>query len=120
MPYLPARLVAGKRYSTVNRIGKIGMPLLVMHSRADELVPYAQGRRNFDAAFEPKDFVELSGTHSEGFKTSGAVYTGGLAVFLRKWLNYDAVARKYTVMPTPLSAGVKVEKLSGAVLDFRR
>lgn len=120
MPYLPARLIAGNRYVTIDRVGKIGMPLLVMHSREDELVPYSQGRKNFDTAFEPKDFVELSGTHSEGFKTSGAVYTSGLTDFLRKRLNYDAAARKYVVMPTPLSAGVKVEKLSGAVLDFRR
>jgi len=65
-------------------------PVMVLHSREDELVPFAFAMRLFEAADEPKQFVELVGNHSEGFLLSGDVYTGAW----RKWLdsvkNYQA------------------------------
>ena len=38
------------------------VPMLVVHGDADEAVPYASGRANFDAAPEPKHFLTLFGT----------------------------------------------------------
>jgi fermentation-respiration switch protein FrsA (DUF1100 family) len=60
----------------------IATPLLLLHSAQDEIVPYALGRRVFDAAPEPKHFVELSGGHNDGFLRSEPGYSAALKAFL--------------------------------------
>ncbi len=52
------------------------VPKLFAHSRNDDLVPFEMGRRLFDAAPAPKEFVELTGGHNEaGWATSAAYWT---------------------------------------------
>ncbi len=63
-----------------------GVPLLIVHSRDDELIPIAHGRRLFEAAPEPKHFLEISGTHGDGFYTSGEQYIEGLRDFFQRYL----------------------------------
>mgnify|MGYP000089750498 CR=1 FL=1 len=63
-PYLPARWLCRYRYNTLARLPKIQCPILVIHSRFDEIVPYEHGRRLFAAAGEPKRFLELQGDHN--------------------------------------------------------
>jgi len=60
----------------------VNAPVLVLHSPTDEIVPYAQAKKNFNAAKEPKQFVELKGDHNDGFLTSGETYTKGINKFL--------------------------------------
>jgi uncharacterized protein len=81
MPML-ADLVQGG-YDTLADVKRVNVPVLVLHSPKDEIVPYAQGKGLFDAAAEPKQFVELKGGHNDGFLTSGKVYTEGLEKFLK-------------------------------------
>jgi fermentation-respiration switch protein FrsA (DUF1100 family) len=73
-PYMPVRLFARFKYNTRASLEKVRCPVLVMHSRDDELVPYEFGTRLFDAAGEPKQFVEIFGGHNDGFLLSGDVY----------------------------------------------
>ncbi len=73
-PYMPVRLFAFFRYNTRAHLAKVRCPVLVMHSREDELVPFEFGQRLFEAAREPKRFVELRGGHNDGFLTSGDLY----------------------------------------------
>jgi len=82
----PAVWLSSFRYDAAARVRDLGCPKLVVHSREDRLVPFALGRRLFEAAAEPKEFLEISGTHNEGFLTSGTVYTEGLDDFLRRHL----------------------------------
>ena len=42
---------------------RIGSPVLFLHSREDTVIPFEEGRRLFDAAPSPKQFVEVSGGH---------------------------------------------------------
>lgn len=64
-PFLPARL--GRiRYDTRAKVARARMPVLVMHSRTDEIIPYAQGRAVYEAAPEPKVWYDLPGGHNEG------------------------------------------------------
>ncbi len=64
-PWLPVRLISSIRYDTHSRLPGIRMPLLVMHSRNDELVGFHHAEANFRVANEPKIFWELFGTHNE-------------------------------------------------------
>ena len=81
-PYLPVRLLARVRYDNLARLGDINAPMLIMHSRADEIVSYRHARRLFEAAREPKRFFELSGGHNESFSVKQEEWVKALGDFL--------------------------------------
>ena len=60
-PYLPVDLLLLDRYESKTYIANIGMPLLILHGEADEVVPVAMGREMFKLAREPKRIVTFPG-----------------------------------------------------------
>ncbi len=72
------------RFNTADKVGRVSCPILVTHSPADELVPYAMGRRLFDIAREPKHFLPLRGGHNEREYLDDAVYRETLCRFLQQ------------------------------------
>ena len=81
-PYLPVNYLARIHYPSIDRIDKINSPLLCIHSREDEIIPYRLGRALYDRAAEPKYFLEITGGHNGGFLESGRRYTAGLDAFI--------------------------------------
>lgn len=69
-------------YPSLGRMPRIVAPLLVLHGREDELIPFAQGRQLYEAAPGPKRFVELKGGHNNAFAISRNVYRDALANFV--------------------------------------
>lgn len=86
-PVLPVRHVVGMSYDNLKRIGKIRCPVLIVHSRDDEIIPFEHGKRLFEAATEPKEFLEIRHGHNDGFVLSGALYVDGLANFLARYVD---------------------------------
>lgn len=86
-PWLPARRLARYDYATLVDLGAVRCPVLVVHSPDDEIVPYAHGRRLYEAAPGPKEFLTLRGDHNMGFLLSGRVYVDGLDRFLGRHLD---------------------------------
>ena len=80
--FLPVRLLSRFEYDTLANLARISAPVLVAHSREDEIVPFSHGERLFDAAGQPKQFLVLSGGHNEGFIFTRAEWIRGLADFL--------------------------------------
>ncbi len=66
-PWLPIRLLARIRYDSLERLALVRSPVLMIHSRQDDIIPFAHGQRLFAAAREPKRFLEVAGGHNEGF-----------------------------------------------------
>jgi fermentation-respiration switch protein FrsA (DUF1100 family) len=62
-PYFPIRLLIRNPFESINRIDRIGSPVLFLHSPEDTVIPFAEGRKLFAAAPAPKQFVEVSGGH---------------------------------------------------------
>jgi len=62
-PFFPVRLIIRNPFESIRRIERIGSPVLFLHSPEDTIIPIAEGRRLFDAAPPPKQFVEVSGGH---------------------------------------------------------
>jgi len=87
-PFLPVRLLCRLSYDNLGRIGRIDAPVLIAHSRDDDIIPYSHGRSLFDAAREPKDFVELQGGHNDGFIFTREEWPRKLADFLGNHRNY--------------------------------
>ena len=82
-PFLPIKLLVRARYDNLAKIGKISCPVLIMHSPQDDIVPFAMGRRLYEAAPEPKTFFEMKGPHNGGFLDTGRAYEEAVAQFLK-------------------------------------
>lgn len=82
-PWIP-RFLISTRFDNLAKLPGIRLPKLFLHSREDDVVPYEQARRNFAAAAEPKTFVELQGTHNDGFRDSQPAYGRAIADFLAR------------------------------------
>ncbi|HEX5385629.1 MAG TPA: alpha/beta hydrolase [Gemmatimonadales bacterium] len=82
-PFFPVRLLARSRFSSIDKIGRVAMPKLFLHASVDRMTPLALGRRLYDAAAEPKAFIELAGGHADAYDADSAAYFGAIASFLR-------------------------------------
>jgi uncharacterized protein len=87
-PYIPVRWIAGSRFNSIEKISRVRVPKLFLHARGDEVIPLAHGRRLFEAALQPKTFVELEGGHGDAFDVDSANYFGSIAKFLRHLASY--------------------------------
>lgn len=85
-PFFPVRLLARIRLDAKTAVASVTAPVLVIHSAGDEIVPLGHGRALFDAAPEPKRFLELRGGHNDGFLVSRDIYVAGLSKFLQEIL----------------------------------
>ncbi len=81
-PFLPVRLLSRYRYDTRSLLPGIRVPVLVVHSPDDEIIPFDHGKALFETANEPKEFLKIFGDHNGGFYNSGDIYFNGLKEFL--------------------------------------
>jgi fermentation-respiration switch protein FrsA (DUF1100 family) len=82
-PFFPIALIATQRFASIDRIQAVAMPKLILHSPEDAVIPYAHGRRLFEAAPPPKRFVDIRGGHEYAYRIDRAVYFGAIEEFLR-------------------------------------
>jgi hypothetical protein len=82
-PYLIVRPFAKYSFNTIEYIKNVKCPILFIHSRSDEIVPFEFGLRLYSAAKGVKEFVEIFGGHNDGFLYSGQIYREGLADWLK-------------------------------------
>jgi len=85
-PYVPVRLLLRFKYNTTEYLARINCPVLIVHSRDDEIMPFSHGWRLFEMAKKPKEFLEITGSHNEGFIISGRHYEEGLNTFISEYI----------------------------------
>ena len=83
-PILPVRLLSRYNYPTLENIYHITCPKLFIHSKDDEIIPFSLGMKNYESAPEPKMFLEIQGSHNDGFIVTGSKYIEGIAKFINK------------------------------------
>ncbi len=106
-PYMPVRWFAFFRYDTRAHIRQVHCPVLVMHSRTDELVPFEFGVRLYEAANEPKQFAEILGSHNDSLEVAGDAYRDAW----RTWL--DSVSRVGERESRPLAPDARASAVDG-------
>jgi hypothetical protein len=84
--FLPVRALATNQFDNESRVAEIEAPKLFIHSRGDRVVPFRLGRRVYEAAAEPKQFLEIQGGHNDGFLVSSEVYLETIDDFLETHL----------------------------------
>jgi uncharacterized protein len=60
-PLVPVSWLMHDQYRSVEIIGRVKAPILVMHGTADRIIPFVFGEELFAAAPEPKRFVRFDG-----------------------------------------------------------
>lgn len=83
-PWFPAHALIRYRYPVAEHVRTLRCPLLIVHSRDDEVVPFRHAERLFALASGPKELLVIEGMHHNGYRTTGARYEEGLASFLAR------------------------------------
>ena len=83
MPWLPIGGLISTKYESLSKIARLHMPLLILHGDRDEIVPFDQGQRLFEAANEPKSFYTIPGAHhNDTYMVGGEAYFSRIQSFL--------------------------------------
>lgn len=65
-PFLPLSLVMQDQFRSDEIIGRIKVPLLVLHGERDQVIPFAQGQELYELANAPKRFLRFpTGRHTD-------------------------------------------------------
>jgi len=82
-PFVPKFLLATKMDSAA-RVKTITIPKLFIHSINDEIIPFRLGKKLFDAASAPKEFLEITGGHNTNHVDSREKILNALREFLKR------------------------------------
>jgi len=82
-PLLSKIIISRYHFNSLAQVKKIHCPLLVLHSRQDDVIPFMSGAKLYNAANNPRNFVELIGDHNSGFMQSQPAYEEVIASFLK-------------------------------------
>lgn len=77
------------RYSfdSLKKIKKVSSPVLLIHSPADEVIPFELGQRLFESIQSKKAFLQIKGGHNDGFMNSISSYMSAIGSFSQSPLN---------------------------------
>jgi fermentation-respiration switch protein FrsA (DUF1100 family) len=81
-PFIP-QCILSSRFDSKEKIARVGIPKLIIHSEDDEIVPFWLGESLFEAAEPPKAFLKISGSHNDGFLVSEALLKQKIPEFLK-------------------------------------
>jgi len=82
-PFIPS-FIYKTAFNALEKIKRVKAPTLHFHSRTDEIVPYELGRRLFDSAPGPKEFVDLQGGHNDSFLISSDLFIEKTDAFISR------------------------------------
>jgi fermentation-respiration switch protein FrsA (DUF1100 family) len=87
-PFLPVfDALLFDRYPLAEQLREVRVPLLVLATERDEVVPAELSRRVFDAAAEPKRYVALDASHhNDAALLAGEEMLAAVTSFLDEWL----------------------------------
>ncbi len=80
--FLPVRALLWDEYPSIDRIGEVATPTLVIAGSADSIVPFAQSRAIYDAAPAPKELLVIDGAdHNDPALFSGSAVIDAITRF---------------------------------------
>ena len=81
-PFLPVQFFLRTRFDAELKIRSLHIPLLFFHGTDDSIIPYRLGRKLFDAANPPKQFVDVPGAgHNDVFLIGSNSYLEQIRTF---------------------------------------
>lgn len=89
-PFIPVKLLATVEYDSISKLHLIQVPVLIIYSPDDRIIPPRHGEDLFAAANEPKQKLAIPGGH-ECADYAPDVYREGIAQFLSAYNLLPAV-----------------------------
>ncbi len=85
-PYLPVDLLLNQRFDSIDKVGKLKIPVLLIHGTWDEKVPWQMSQRLFDAAPQPKVLKLIEGgEHSNSGGIASVEYKDAITAFVHRY-----------------------------------
>ncbi|HRK33595.1 MAG TPA: alpha/beta hydrolase [Candidatus Hydrogenedentes bacterium] len=81
-PIIPVDRLLKHRFENDVKLPYIKVPVLIIHSPDDTIIPFHHGVGLYELAREPKSFLELAGDHNECIYRSEQRFKDGLREFL--------------------------------------
>jgi len=72
-PFVPVRLLMKDQFRSDERIGRVSVPVLIMHGERDKVVPFSLGERLHALVRSEKRFVRFPNGGHEGLDAHGAL-----------------------------------------------
>ena len=92
-PLFPVRLLTRYDYNAKKYLQAATCPVLIVHSREDEIVPFEHGEQLYAAAHEPKQLLEIHGGHNTSLILSHDLWMNGVGAFLDRHMNVANTAK---------------------------
>jgi hypothetical protein len=89
-PWLPVRWLSRMKYRTAEYVKDVRCPVLVIHSRTDDMIAFHHAEKIFAAAPRPKRLLEIHGAHNGAFLDSADIYNPALRQFFAEALGRSA------------------------------
>jgi fermentation-respiration switch protein FrsA (DUF1100 family) len=83
-PFIPG-FIYKSRFDSVSGIRDVIVPKLIIHAKNDEIVPLELGKRIYDSASEPKEFVPIDGGHNDAFLVSDEMFIREIKSFTERY-----------------------------------
>lgn len=97
-PWLPVQLILSQKFDSVDKIGRVRMPVLIVHGAGDRFVPSRFSQALYEAAPEPKKLLLVDGaTHNNSMSAGSAEYRRAL----EELFGVSASAAKELEFPPP-------------------
>ena len=81
-PLIPWQYLLRNKFDSLSKIREVHMPVLIIHSSDDDVVSFNDSRRLCALANEPKELVEIHGSHRDGFFHSFDLYYDKVSRFV--------------------------------------
>ena len=81
-PWLPVRWMARYDHPTRDFVAEVECPVLIVHSRNDEIVPFHHGEAIFENVSSQRYFLTIFGSHNYAFLEDSDTYMQGVGTFL--------------------------------------
>jgi uncharacterized protein len=83
-PFLPMHLIVRNKFPSIDKIERVLIPKLFIHSSDDIIIPISDGMALYKKALPPKRFLEIKGSHDAAPIESKESFTNGLLSFLKE------------------------------------
>ena len=112
-PLLPTSFLTKNRFESDKKIGRVKMPVLLIHSTEDNVIPFAHAERLHEFAPAPKKLVKVQGGHGVSQRSAKEIpnFYGAIANFL------NAEAGFRLRQPLPSIAPVIAETLDSKGIE---
>ena len=81
---IPARILPFDKFNNIAKIKQVNCPVLIIHGKADEIIPVSHGKKLYAAAPSPKLYLWVEeATHNDVFWVAGERYENILREFTK-------------------------------------